>query len=293
VNLVEAPIWAEITKKPLQSLDVEPVLVDHGITPVETNKQPVIVVLAENEQTDANNKDEDDEGFTVVKSKKDSKVEEKYVQSEAYLCIESNYSMEKTKNTTMTTETTKQSTNVLDSLENIMRRPSETRKSLKKRKHDKSRKSTEELPDLIDPEDKLSPTLNRKSREVFDYYVNAIDGDTTSSESQVPVEDNEKQIKVSSEKTKSDEYVMIENLLNSIPKDKLPKNKSENIAKISQNGNVTGKFEEVESVIVDENKTEENEKPACSSNHTSGTNTLKRSWKRQNSKKKRNSKHVL
>ena len=68
-------------------------------------------------------------------------------------------------------------------------------------------KSSEQLPDLIDSEEKSNPESRRKSREVFDFYVNAIDGDTKTSESQVPLENGLPNRTVCTEKTKSVDVV--------------------------------------------------------------------------------------
>merc|ERR1711892_1512881 len=86
-------------------------------------------------------------------------------------------------------------------------------------KQKNSIKSLDQLPDLIDSEEKSNPELKRKSKEVFDFYVNSIDGDTATSESQVSPENISKNKIENTENRKSDEQIVIENVLNSIPSD--------------------------------------------------------------------------
>merc|ERR1712128_139457 len=193
----------------------------------------------------------------------------------------------KPKNISATNGIEKESSNVLDSLEGILSRKSESRMSVKKRKQKNSIKSLDQLPDLIDSEEKSNPELKRKSKEVFDFYVNSIDGDTATSESQVSPENVSKN-KI--ENGKSDEQIVIENVLNSIPSDltrcdRLGENSTEkeNGDGIKENGNTETDIERLE----------ETGNSNFGSTCTSGANTLRRSWKRQNSKKKRKSQHVL
>merc|ERR1711892_725707 len=189
----------------------------------------------------------------------------------------------KPKNISATNGIEKESSNVLDSLEGILSRKSESRMSVKKRKQKNSIKSLDQLPDLIDSEEKSNPELKRKSKEVFDFYVNSIDGDTATSESQVSPENISKHKIENTENGKSDEQIVIENVLNSIPSDltrcdRLGENSTE-----KENGNTETDLERLE----------ETGNPNFGSTCTSGANTLRRSWKRQNSKKKRKSQHVL
>jgi len=196
----------------------------------------------------------------------------------------------KPKNISATNGIEKESRNVLDSLEGILSRKSESRMSVKKRKQKNSIKSLDQLPDLIDSEEKSNPELKRKSEEVFDFYVNSIDGDTATSESQVSPENISKNKIENTENGKSDEQIVIENVLNSIPSDltrcdRLGENSTEkeNGDGIKENGNTETDIERLE----------ETGNSNFGSTCTSGANTLRRSWKRQNSKKKRKSQHVL
>merc|ERR1711892_1329751 len=196
----------------------------------------------------------------------------------------------KPKNISATNGIEKESSNVLDSLEGILSRKSESRMSVKKRKQKNSIKSLDQLPDLIDSEEKSNPELKRKSKEVFDFYVNSIDGDTAASESQVSPENISKNKIETTENRKSDEQIVIEHVLNSIPSDltrcdRLGENSTEkeNGDGIKENGNTETDIERLE----------ETGNSNVGSTCTSGANTLRRSWKRQNSKKKRKSQHVL
>merc|ERR1711892_1288577 len=196
----------------------------------------------------------------------------------------------KPKNISATNGIEKESSNVLDSLEGILSRKSESRMSVKKRKQKNSIKSLDQLPDLIDSEEKSNPELKRKSKEVFDFYVNSIDGDTATSESQVSPENILKNNIENTENRKSNEQIVIENVLNSIPSDltrcdRLGENgtEKENGDGMKENGNTETDIERLE----------ETGNSNFGSTCTSGANTLRRSWKRQNSKKKRKSQHVL
>jgi len=183
-----------------------------------------------------------------------------------------------------------ESANVLDSLENILSRKSESRMSVKKRKQKNSIKSSDQLPDLIDSEEKSICESRPKSKEVFDFYMNSIDGDTAASEPQVPTENKILDKTGSTERSKTDEQIVIENLLNAVPKDltrcdRLSEENSvkENGHSITENGTTESEFENLDDV----------ETCKVSSTCTSGASTLRRSWKKQNSKKKRKSQHIL
>jgi len=175
-------------------------------------------------------------------------------------------------------------TTVLDSIENVLSRKSDSRMSVKKRKQKNSLKGGDQLPDLIDSVEKSDLGPRPKSREVFDFYANSIDQDTAATESQVSKQNGFPDITNKTENGKSDEQIVIENLLNSIPKE-LPgcdrlseKGIEENGSSIVENGAVFEKLEDTETCTVN-------------SASTSGANTLRR--RKNSSKKKRKSKHIL
>ena len=299
-------------------MDIDPQLpTPTNVIPVQSHKLSTIVVAVEDEKALAVDKGQDDEGFTVVKSKRESKVyvdteEEKDINNtkigkqhntqsiikEVSLetnginveCIE--IQDEHATNSSMLNGSEMGSSDVLESLENVLSRKSESRISVRKRKQKNSLKSTEKIPDLIDSDDKSDLESRRKSREVFDFYVNAIDGDTASAGSQVPSKNDVNSKKLSTEKPKSDEPSVIENLLNSIPKDITNGNRLQESTKRTENGKGALENGKVTTEIgeIDLNEMEESGLTNGGSNLTSGANTLKR---RKNSKKKRKSKHIL
>eukprot|EP00092_Neocalanus_flemingeri_P008621 GFUD01009290.1.p1 GENE.GFUD01009290.1~~GFUD01009290.1.p1 ORF type:complete len:1209 (-),score=356.56 GFUD01009290.1:118-3516(-) len=314
-----APTWAYIAEKPKQSLEIETELpTPAGIIPLQAHKLSTIVVAVGDDQ--AHTEDQDDEGFTVVKTKRDSKIivdteKEKDINyiskddQETTPCIEKNISLDtvidnvesidveydNTTDISMSNGLEKESSKVLDSLENVLSRKSESRISMKKRKKKNSIKSNEKLPDLVDSVEVVDLESNRKSREVFDFYADAIDGDTTMMESQAPAQNGVQNKTVASEQPKCDEQIVIENILNSIPRNMTNGNRfkdnsrqTENENRVSENGKGATEVEDT-----DLNGMEEHDITKFSSNHTSGANTLKRNWKRQNSKKKRRSSHIL
>jgi len=176
--------------------------------------------------------------------------------------------------------------NVLNTLENVVSRKSESRMSVKKRKQKNSIKDGDQLPGLIDSEERSDTVARPKSKEVFDFYANSIDQDTISTESKISTQNGIPENTVKSDKVKSDEHLVIENMLNTIQKDMSGGNRldekeiQENDGSSTENGTVFEKLEETETYN-------------ASSTCTSGANTLRRSWKRKNSKKKRKSQHIL
>jgi len=167
---------------------------------------------------------------------------------------------------------------VLDSLGSVLSRKSESRMSVKKKKQRKSLKSPEHLPDLIGVEEKDPIEMKRKSREVFEFYVNSIDGDVNQNGNQKEREN------VKPDEPKREEA--IEQLLHSMPKSIVDCSRLKEDGVTKENVK-RGGDNEIEAK--EQNEVQSN----VGSTTASGANTLKRSWKRQNSKKKRKSQHIL
>merc|ERR1711915_590075 len=167
---------------------------------------------------------------------------------------------------------------VLDSLGSVSSRKSDSRMSVKKKKQRKSLKSPEHLPDLIGVEEKDPIEMKRKSREVFEFYVNSIDGDVNQNGNQKEREN------VKPDEPKREEA--IEQLLHSMPKSIVDCSRLKEDDVTKEKVNTVGD-NDIEAK--DQNEVQSN----VGSTTTSGANTLKRSWKRQNSKKKRKSQHIL
>ena len=155
--------------------------------------------------------------------------------------------------------------------------------SVKKRKQKNSIKEKDQLPGLIDSEEKADPGVRPKSREVFDFYANSIDQETISTHPEVSTQNGIPENTVKTDKITSDDHALIENMLNTIQKD-MPGGNCLGDEKMLENGS-----------SITENETlyerlENGDTCNASSTCTSGANTLR---KRKNSKKKRKSKHIL